>query len=279
MFSKYLSEQICEKLKSFTQIQEIRIRAGCCVQVIHTNGTVWLDEVVTYNDVQKIFGAVCSNSVYALKEEIKRGFVTLPGGHRVGICGRCICSGQRIDSVTDITSLNFRVAREFINCSSVVFKKLSGKPHSVVFISPPNSGKTTYLRDLCRLFSLNGYVVSIIDERGEIAPHSKGVSVFSFGKGVDVMQFAPKIEGLMLALRSMNPHIIATDEIGNDEEGQAIAEISKCGVSVFATFHGAKVDDFRERFKSWNVFEYAVLLNKDKKVEAIECLNGLEQHV
>lgn len=274
MFSKYLPGKICEKLSDFSLIQEVRIRAGFPVQVIHSFGTNWLSEVVSYVTVQKIFGAVCSNSVYALKEEIKNGFVTLPGGHRVGVCGRCICIGGKIETISDVTSLNFRVAREFVNCSMPIFKKLSGKLCNLVLISPPNCGKTTYLRDLCRLYSLNGSTVVIVDERGEIAPYAKETSVFSYGKGVDVMQFVPKTEGMMLSLRTMNPQIIATDEIGNDDEGKMVSEIARCGVKILTTFHGSSVEDFKKRFTEWNVFEYAVLLNNAKKTEALICLNG-----
>ena len=274
MFEKYLPPEIFEKVRNVANLQEIHIRAGYPVGIINNSGLYYFNEQVSYDTVQSIFSRVCSNSVYALKEEIKNGFITLQGGHRVGICGRCVITEDKTEGIVDITALNFRVAREFINCSLPVFRKLKSKPQNVVFISPPNSGKTTYLRDLCRLYSIQGYTVSVVDERGEIAPFSKGESVFSFGKGVDVLRYCNKAKGMMQVLRTMNPEIVATDEIGNKEEGQAISEITKCGVHIITTFHGADVDDFKKRFNGWEMFRYAVLLNKNKLPEEIVCLSG-----
>ncbi|MBQ2967099.1 MAG: stage III sporulation protein AA [Clostridia bacterium] len=274
MFERYFPREMLDEFSKFDSIQEIRVRADCAVLVTDSQKTHVTQHKTSCELVQKIFTSVCSNSVYALKEQIKQGFITIPGGHRVGICGRCVCDKGEIETITDISSLNFRVAREVLNCAAPILKKVNNMAENIVIISPPNSGKTTYLRDLCRLYALRGFMVAIVDERGELAPQVKGKSVFSFGKGVDVLQYAPKAQGMMLALRTMNPHIVATDEIGSDGEGHAVAEIAKCGVRIIATFHGANLDDFKRRFEMWHVFKYAVLLNREKKPEAFICLNG-----
>ncbi len=268
MLDKYLPKEISEALEKFDYIQEIRLRIHHKISILDKTGNYTLQTMVTRALIERVFAALCNHSVYALKEEIQNGFITIPGGHRAGICGRCVVENGRISHIADITSINIRVAREVKDCALAVFENIRQMPDNLVVISPPNCGKTTFLRDLARLFSNHGSKVSIADERGEIAPVLKGAQPFDLGENTDVLQFCPKIQGMMMLLRTMNPDIIVTDEIGSEADGLAIAEIMKSGVHILTSFHGYDVKDFKMRFKEWSAFKYAVILNRRKEVAA-----------
>ena len=272
MFERYFPLTIAATLDSFSNIEEIRIREGKKLSVVDKLGINELDFYVTNKFIKDFFSAVCSYSVYALTEEIKNGYITLPQGHRIGFCGRCITENGEIKSITDITGINIRIAREIIGCSDEIFKLFNKEIKNTVIVSPPNCGKTTYLRDLIRNYSDDFNMVSVVDERGEIAPYFEGSSVFNLGKNTDVLRFCPKCRGMMLMLRTMNPKIIATDEIGTNNDATAIYEILNSGVKIFTTFHGFGISDLKKRFRGWDVFDYAVLLNQKKETEEIVCL-------
>ena len=272
MLEKYFPERIATMLDSLKDVEEIRIREGKKLSVVDKLGISELDFYVTNKFIKDFFSAVCSYSVYALTEEIKNGYITLPQGHRIGFCGRCITGNGEIKSITDITGVNIRIAREIIGCSDKIFGFLNKEIKNIVIVSPPNCGKTTYLRDLIRNYSDDLNMVSVVDERGEIAPYFEGSSVFNLGNNTDVLRFCPKSNGMMLMLRSMNPRIIATDEIGTNNDAAAIYEILNSGVKIITTFHGYGVSDFKRRFSGWDVFDYAVLLNQKKETEEIICL-------
>lgn len=266
MLDKYLPAGVGEKIEKFHFVQEIRLRLNRNITVLDRNGVHILETEVTPDILQRVFAALCNHSVYALKEEIRNGFITIPGGHRAGICGRCVVLNGKIDHIADITSINLRIAREVKNCALPIFQKLRGIPENLVVISPPNCGKTTFLRDLTRLFSDSGLAVSVADERGEIAPVLHGKEAFDLGRNTDILRFCPKVQGMMMLLRTMNPTLIVTDEIGSAEDGQAISEIMKSGVHILTSFHGYGIQDFKMRFSNWQAFQYAVILNKRKEV-------------
>lgn len=271
MLNEYFSPEISDKLDQYINIQEIRIRLNQNITVLDALGLNELDERIGKQELLNIFSSLCSFSVYAKQQEIKNGFITLPEGHRVGICGRCVVENGKISNISNITSLNIRIAREFLDCSKKIYNEINNNIDHTVIISPPNCGKTTYLRDLTRLFSNSGKNVSVVDERGEIAPFAEE-NHFDLGKNTDVLQYCPKDKGLMLVLRTMNPEIIVTDEIGTNTDAEAVSEITKSGVIMVTSFHGSSIEDFKERFPKWYEFKYAVFLNKQKKVDKIICL-------
>lgn len=178
--------------------------------------------VVTPEDIRIIFQKVSQYSLFAYKEEVREGFITLRGGHRIGLCGKVYydCEGKR--QMQQISSMNVRIARQMLGCCDIFFPYLTedGCFYNTLLISPPGGGKTTYLRDLIRLLSdgteyFEGQNISVIDERSEIGNRTKLSEGFYLGKRTDLLDHCPKAEGMLMMLRSMGPQIIAADEIGD----------------------------------------------------------------
>ena len=271
MLNQYLGVSISKELEKFSHIEEIRIRLNRPVCIQDMTGLYKTDIITDKREIERIFSSLCNFSVYARQQEIKNGFITLPEGHRVGICGRCILENKKMINISGITSLNIRISREVKNCALPIYNNIRNNIDHTVIISPPNCGKTTYLRDLTRLFSNDGINISVVDERGEIAPLSEEIN-FDLGLNTDVLQFCPKYIGMIMVLRTMNPKIIVTDEIGSFKDGEALTEMTKSGVVTFTSFHGNDLNDFKRRFKHYSVFKYAVILNNRKEVDKILCL-------
>ena len=205
--------------------------------------------IVEPGDIQRVFRAVCENSVYAFSEEIRQGFVTIKGGHRVGISGRAVTSGKAIETFRDISSLNIRVAREVIGSANLIIDDVL-KPDGVkntLIVAPPMGGKTTVLRDLSRQISDRGLKTAIADERGEIAALFKGVPQNNVGVQTDVLENIPKADAAIMLLRTMSPEVIITDEISTKKDAEAILECFGMGVSVVASTHGETADEVLSR--------------------------------
>ncbi|HET7560352.1 MAG TPA: stage III sporulation protein AA [Limnochordia bacterium] len=196
------------------------------------------------------------HSVYAWQEELRAGFVTLPGGHRVGLAGEVVAQGGRIVRIGRISQVNIRRSRAAPGCARKVAPRLrsGGGIASTLILSPPGCGKTTLLRDLCRLVSdgdealgIGPCTVGLVDERGEIAAEVDGVPQHDVGARTDVLSRAPKAEGLRLLLRGMGPQLVMTDEIGGGEDAEALLECSRAGVAAVASVHAAGLDDLYAR--------------------------------
>jgi stage III sporulation protein AA len=242
--------------------------------------------VVTEDDLNNTMQLISNCSVYALEEEFKRGFITIRGGHRIGIVGKVILAGGQIKTQKDFSSINIRLAREVTGVASTILPyimdKKTGAIHHTFIISPPGCGKTTMLRDLVRQVSngvpdikLLGADVGLVDERSEIAACYRGVPQNDVGLRTDVLDACPKAEGMTLLLRSMNPRIIATDEIGSPEDVTAIREVINCGVKLITTVHGNHLEEVLKRPGLKELFTSSltgrfVVLGKSKGVGTVE---------
>ena len=197
----------------------------------------------------------CSrHSLYAYEREISQGFLTISGGHRVGIAGKAVVEDGHVRTVRDLSSLNIRVAHEVKGCAKNVLPYLmDGETFlDTLLISPPGAGKTTLLRDLIRELSCGGTWgagknVSVVDERSEIAACFGGVAQCDLGPRTDVMDGCPKSEGMLMMLRSMAPQVLAVDEAGGEDEILAMKYGMNCGCRILATVHGADVGDIMKR--------------------------------
>ena len=241
----------CLKTVELDRLCEVRLRAGMPLSLVFIDGIFYLTKkgkltdcyqegiTVSTNDVKRGMELITRSSVYAFSDDIKNGFVTINGGHRVGISGDAAQDGGKISHIRCVQSLNYRYAREVIGAADKVMDRIiDGKRiKNTLIVSPPMCGKTTMLRDIARNLSLLGKKVSIVDERGEIAALSGGVPSFSLGANCDVLANVNKAEGMILMLRAMSPDVIITDEIGGKEDFEAIAEIKKRGVSVITSLH------------------------------------------
>ncbi|RPK15695.1 hypothetical protein FH5_01130 [Priestia endophytica] len=195
------------------------------------------------------------SSMYMLEEELQKGYITIKGGHRVGLAGRVITENGKVKAIRDITSLNIRIAREKIGIGESLIDSLYDRKWlNTVIIGAPQSGKTTMLRDLARLVStgverkrIPSQKVGIVDERSEIAGCLDGVPQHTFGPRIDVLDACPKAEGMMMLIRSMSPNVLIVDEVGRVEDTEAILEAVHAGVSLILTAHGSSVKDMATR--------------------------------
>ncbi|WP_223066532.1 stage III sporulation protein AA [Paenibacillus caui] len=253
-----LPEQLLKELEEVRIREErpLEINAGGRFYFLKADGglTVNAREAVRTGreESHRLLDLITNHSVYTMEEELRKGFITLPGGHRMGLSGRTVLSKGRVEHIRDISGFNLRIAREVKGAADSVLPHLldiRGKSvlHTLI-VSPPQQGKTTLLRDLARAISSGsfgparekwpGLKVAIIDERSEIAGSRKGVPSFDVGPRTDVMDGCPKAEGIMMMIRSMSPDVIMVDEIGRPEDAVALVEALHAGVRVIATAHG-----------------------------------------
>lgn len=244
-------------------------------------------EVIGINrdDIKTCFQLVTDYSAYALEEEIRNGFITIKGGHRVGISGKTIIEDNRVKTIKDISGLNLRISKEKIGCGEKVIKyilKGSESIYNTLIVSPPGCGKTTILRDIIRLISsgsskynFKGTNVSVVDERSEIAGCYDGIPQKDVGMRTDVLDGCPKAEGMIMLIRSMSPRVIATDEIGRDEDIYALKEAMNAGVKFITTVHGDSIEEVSRRSKiasliDSKVFERIIILTNKPKVGTVK---------
>lgn len=251
--------------------EELRLRVGQPLELCGQHGSCFLhkkdgitqhaaDGFITTHDVlTQTVQNVSQHSLYAVEEELRRGFITIPGGHRVGVAGRVVVDGRsQVKSIRAISSLNIRIARAFPgvanNLRPYLYRKTDGQPQNVLILSPPQCGKTTLLRDIARQWSENLLTrrdlpvkVAIVDERSEIAGAVEGIPQFVVGPRTDVLDACPKAEGMLMAIRSLSPNVIVTDEIGREDDAVAIMEATHAGVAVITSAHALSIEDWRKR--------------------------------
>ena len=269
-------------LKVGDNIQEIRLRSGLPLVIGTSEGNFAVlpdgrlslavngAYIISSDDIKRVFYAVCENSIYAFTDDIKQGFVTIRGGHRVGITGRATVTNDRIESFREITSLNIRIAREVIGAADLIIDNIL-KPSGILntlIVSPPMGGKTTVLRDLTRQISDRGTKTAVVDERGELASIFHGVPQNNVGVHTDVIENVSKAEGMTMLLRTMSPEVIVTDEISTQKDAEAISRCFGTGVAVVATAHGNSVKEIMKRRPLQDVlgdmgFKQIILLKKE----------------
>ncbi|MBN8190909.1 stage III sporulation protein AA [Bacillus sp. NTK074B] len=255
-----LPSTISEKVLTLPQdlidrIEEIRIRTNRVLEVTARGKPYFLSYIVTEDDSEQLINKLSHHSFYTLEEELKRGYITIEGGHRVGLAGKVILEGGLVKGIRCLSSFNIRIAREKIGISQSVFPYVydEGWKHTML-IGSPQTGKTTLLRDLARMIStgipekkIPPYKVGIVDERSEIAGCVNGIPQLLFGPRVDVLDACPKAEGMMMLIRSMSPDVLIVDEIGRKEDGQSIQEAVNAGITLIMTTHGATLQEVRKR--------------------------------
>ena len=261
--------------------RELRLRAECGFTVFVNGAEKQLLQGVTAEDLSDVLELATESSLHCARTSVAQGFVTVRGGHRVGLCGSVVKSVDGVFGMRELSSVSIRIAKEIKGISDSVYGEVmkKGSFRNMLIVAPPGCGKTTLLRDLVRSLSNAGMRISLVDERGEIAAKYRGVPQLDVGRCTDVLDGVDKARGSMMLLRAMTPDVIAMDEISDETDCRAVKSIFGCGTGILATAHGKNLselvrrDTYRELF-DMKVFECAVTLEKDgdgflKRVENV----------
>lgn len=303
VFPKEVREALMAAVPDFHKLQEIRLRAGLPIYYTYNNVELVLEQAAdrkqtmdpvrlvedasTHNPwpawlatgtmLKEILTCLSNYSVYAVEQDLRQGFLTMPGGHRVGICGKLVWENGLPRSLREISSMNFRVAHSYPGCAETIVRQLGLRkmPGNVLLVSPPGCGKTTMLRDLIRLLSEGGRTVGVVDERSEIAASYQGARGCYLGPRTDVLDATPKVLGMQMLLRSMAPDYIAVDEIGSDADVHELRNAMHSGCHLIVTCHGSDKVEIRQKRSlggmiSEGCFQGIVYLSKRNGVGTIE---------
>ena len=280
----YLLEKIVNQIESvyekdkelFECLTEIRIRVGRGGILKLFDREYLLPVNITNGDIEQILEKISNYSIYSIQNEINDGYITIKGGHRIGICGTCVIEENHISNVKNISSMNIRIARQVIGCSDKIYNELYKEGFfNTIIVSLPNTGKTTNIRDLTRILSNKGYTISVIDERSEIACMYNKVPQMDVGIRTDVINKCPKHIGIKMAIRSLAPDIIVVDEIGKKEDIEEIYSAVLSGVKLLVTAHGNSVEGIKKgeigKLIEKNIFSYVVILKSKFEFEIWKC--------
>jgi stage III sporulation protein AA len=271
------------------EVEEIRLRAGQPLLVQAGDGELTPGGyIVSSVDIQSVLMLMTEHSLYARDEELRRGYLALPGGHRVGFAGRTVVENGIVKLLRDISGVNIRIAREVKGAGLKVLPRIYCSREKLVrhtlIVSPPQAGKTTLLRDLVRLLSRGdpvagrpGFKVGVVDERSEIAGCYGGRPQLDLGPRTDVLDGCPKAEGMMMLIRSMSPQVVVTDELGRPDDIRAVEEVISSGAAVLATAHGRTIDELIKRpglagLFAHNLFELVVVLSRRNGPGTVEAV-------
>lgn len=281
--------EIFEKAKiNFECLQEVRLRINSPLIIVYNFREYFISRdgrllndinnsyTVDKKEIKETMEYISNYSLYAYEDEIKQGFITIMGGHRVGIAGKTVIEDNNVTAIKYISYINVRVSHEIKGCADKIIKYIASENtvHHSLIISPPRGGKTTLLRDIVRQISngsnmRTGKNVGVVDERSEIGGCYMGEAKNDLGIRTDILDCCPKAKGMLMLIRSMSPSVIAVDEIGSIEDANAIETVMNCGCKILATVHGASIEDIKskpvfEKMLKEKVFERYIVLNANK---------------
>lgn len=282
ILAKKIRVLVEEEKFDFSKLQEIRLRIGRELYVVYDNKETFLKDkgkchITTREEVRETMEYISQYSLYAYEQQIRQGFITVEGGHRAGISGQVIQSNERIKTISNVSSINIRVAHQVKGCADCVLPYVVCQEeflHTLV-ISPPGCGKTTLIRDIIRQISngnqyLKGVTVGVADERSELAACYQGIAQNDLGLRTDILDGCPKGEGILLLIRSMSPNVIAVDEVGTQEDFQSLKYALTCGCKLLASIHGKDVSEVSQKpffgqivQEKW--FDRYIVLSSEKK--------------
>lgn len=273
----------------YLKLTEVRIRVNKPIIIKYNNEEFFLNGIIgitsemkdlyipTDKEIKELLQYISNYSLYAYEDEVRQGFITIMGGHRVGLAGKIVIDGERIKNIKNISCINIRISHEIVGCAHkiipYIFDEVNKNIFHTLIVSPPMSGKTTLLRDIIRIISYGyergkGLNVGVVDERSELAACCNGIPQNDLGIRTDVLDCCPKSEGMMMLIRAMSPNVIAVDEIGTKKDMEAIEYVINCGCKLLATVHGNDVEDIISkpilgRLVKEKIFErYVVLDNR-----------------
>lgn len=296
IFSKNIRAILTQLRGDLGCVQEIRMRVNTPLFVIYNNQEFSVNVqgemkkeiqdayMVTKEDVEETLTCAAGYSLYAFEEELKQGFITVAGGHRIGVAGRVVSGSEGIRTIQPAASLNIRFSHQVKGCAAsllpYLYDRETGDCFHTLFISPPRCGKTTILRDVVRCISDGngghaGRNVGVVDERSEIGACYQGVPQNDVGTRTDILDGCPKAEGMMMLIRAMSPSVVAVDEIGGERDIEALRYVMNCGCKILATVHGSRMEDLYGKpvlgqLLKEHFFERCVVLSARKGPGTIE---------
>lgn len=300
IFSMNIRVPLSKLHLDFEKMQEIRLRINKPIFILWNGKEFFLTKegeitnnslealIVTKNDLKETMEYIANYSLYAFEDELKQGFITIQGGHRVGMTGKTVLENNQVKSIKYISCINIRISHEIKGCASKVIPFLTEGDsicHTLI-ISPPRCGKTTLLRDLIRQISngtsnLSGKTVGVVDERSEIGGSYLGIPQNDIGIRTDILDCCPKAVGMMMLIRSMSPEVIAIDEIGSNDDVHAMESAIYCGCKIIATIHGNSMEDMKMKplFKelvSKKIFDKYIILSNENQIGEVKGIYSKE---
>ena len=282
ILSRDIRQTLQRQSLQYDKLQEIRLRIGRPLMMLYANYEWIFEDIVKKESFQETLEYISNYSLYAYENELKQGFITIEGGHRVGMAGQVVIENGKVKNLKQISSMNIRVAHEVLNCADIVFPYIAeGRRmcHTLI-ISPPRCGKTTLLRDIIRQISngnrwIKGCTVGVVDERSEIGGCYMGVPQNQIGIRTDILDCCPKAEGMLMLIRAMSPDVITVDEIGSPEDVHALEYAMHCGCKMIATVHGRTMEEIRkkplfEELVKMHRFERYIVLGNRQRIGEIE---------
>jgi stage III sporulation protein AA len=280
---KFLPKNIADLISQIPpnqkeDLEEIRLRINRPIEIVMKGAPRFISYSIQTEDAFHLMNKISHFSIYTLEEELKRGYITVSGGHRIGLAGKVILEEGKVKAIRDVSSFNIRIAKEKIGISDPLIPYLfQGSWMHTMVIGPPQTGKTTLLRDIARVISsgiptkgIEAKKVGIVDERSEIAGCVNGIPQLTFGHRLDVLDACPKAEGMMMMIRSMSPDVLIVDEIGRKEDAEAIQEAVHAGIKLMMTTHGASIEEIRNRpslkeIVNQRIFKRYILLSRKER--------------
>ena len=270
---------------SWEGLEEIRVRIGLPIELIYGNRIVWMtDECskIERQTLDEMLNYMTDYSFYAMEEEIRQGYLTLEGGHRVGLTGHTaygsVVGGYEVRNMVDMNGFNIRIAHEKKGCANEIlpYIKKQTSVYNTILFAAPGVGKTTYLRDCIRQISngegwKSGLKIGVVDERSEIGACCHGKPQNDLGNRTDILDACPKVLGMKMLLRSMSPQVIAVDELGKEQEFQLIEEMHCCGVKLLGTMHAGSIEEVLKNPNMRNCLENGAI---ERFVELIRKTSG-----
>ena len=288
LFAENIRKLLIEEKPDYDSIYEIRLRTGKPLFLVCSGGERCLKikgrepYLVTEQDLKETLEYVSGYSLYACEDEIRQGYISVQGGHRIGVAGKVILDGNHIRGMKYISCINVRLSHQVPGCADAVMSYIQDGEHlsHTLIISPPRGGKTTLLRDVIRQLSngredIPGVTVGVVDERSELAGSWQGISQNDLGLRTDILDACPKAEGMQMLVRAMSPDVVAVDELGREEDFRAVESVIHCGCCLIATAHGNSLEDvlrqpFFQKLKEMEIFEKYIVLGGRNQVGAIK---------